>query len=92
MLNSPNLKILEDFSFEKDIDNLDNIFQNVLIELKNYLVLNPILQNIKFLYKSSKESENLRNNIFNIGVNRHFESGILVIEVFENYRQFLPIV
>ncbi len=87
-----NLKILEDFSFENDIDNLDNIFQIILIELKNYLVLNPILENVKFLYKSPKESENLRKNIFNIGVDRHFESGILVIEVFENYIQFLPII
>jgi len=90
MVKTPNLEILLDFAFEKDIANINNIFQNVLLELKDYLDLSPILQNVRILYNRTKAKENLK--ISNIGVNRYFESGILIIKIFENYKQFLPII
>lgn len=92
MLESPDLKLLENFSFEKDVGNINNIFQIILIEIQSYLDLNPILQNVKILYNRTKKIENVNAIIFNIGVNRHFDSGTLIIEIFANYRQFLPII
>lgn len=92
MLKAPNLKILEEFVFEKDIGNLDSIFQTILIEIKNYLEINPILQKVKILFIRTEKKNNINTQIFNIGVNKYLKDSFLVIEIFENYKQFLPII
>ena len=92
MLKLPNLNILEEFSFEKDIGNVNNIFQNLIIEIQNYLELNPILQYVKIIYKRTEKIESQNPLFYNIGVKRYFENKILVIEIFDNYKQFLPVI
>ncbi|MFX0057648.1 MAG: hypothetical protein ACFE85_09460 [Candidatus Hodarchaeota archaeon] len=84
---------LEVLSHEKDVSQIQNIFDNILSELISYLRLKPIYQKI-VIELVSKEKIGKEAKVFSldIGVEKFSQDDLLLIKILENYRKFLPFI
>ena len=92
-MESLNIEILKGFQKELDNQKTNVIFDNLIKEIQDYLNLEVITSEIEIL--SSKQKFNVeikRNNILDLGVKRYYQNGILIIEVFEEFEKYFPVI
>ncbi len=85
--------IFENLSGENLGEEINQLFNNLLIEIHNFLNLEIINSNLKLLYKNEKYNIQLnRKNILDLGVKRFFQNNTLFIEILDKNDKFLPFI
>jgi hypothetical protein len=88
-----NFSILEGLSQEESIEDLNQVFINLLNQLKNMLNLDLINSNVKIVYNEDEKGMNLDEiNVLDQGVSRIFQEDFLIIEINKEFKKFLPIL
>ncbi len=87
----PNL--LQNLPKEELNVKIEEIFDNLIVELKNYLKLSVLYPNVYILFhENKKKPENSQNHILDLSVLRNVSHNILTIEIFDDFKEFLPII
>ena len=93
MSNKPDFDILKDLTSFPNQKNLDLIVQALLNEIQIYIGLEPIIKKFKVVIRKKEIQESVDSKeIFRLGVNRYFQNNMLIVEVFDEYKNFLPII
>jgi len=88
-----NLEALKAISEESSIENINKTFKNILVGLSEYLLLDAINSQVKIVFNiNEKLNDQQETNVLDIGVNRSFENDVLIIEILNQYKRFLPII
>ncbi|MHA2007428.1 MAG: hypothetical protein ACW980_08920 [Promethearchaeota archaeon] len=90
MLDYPDFSVLDHLSEQETDYDLSLIIQSLLNDIKIYLKLDMNEQNIKFEVKSESSDKPLE--FFNIGVKRTNKDNLLLIEIYDEYENFLPFI
>ena len=79
---------------ENDIEkSINEVFSKILFKIRSYLNLKPISSTVEFIYKKNdSKTISKAQNIFDLGTNRYFVNDALYIEIFEEYKKFLPFI
>lgn len=88
-----NIEFLLNTSIENILSNIDTIFEKLLQEIKSYLNLDLIYSNIKIIYNRDYNiSDDLKGDIFKIGVKRTKKNNSLTIFISQDYKKFIRII
>ena len=88
-----NSELLINTSIDNIILNLDIVFKNLIQEIKYYLNLDLIYSDIKTtFYEESKKPDNLKEDIFKIGVKKTQKNKSLAIYISSQYKTFIRII
>ncbi len=85
------LNLLENIEELDNIESINQIYQNLLNELRFYLNLENCVPKVKIIFNKRDNPELKDRDIFNIGVKRT-KNDFLIIEIFNSYKKFLPII
>lgn len=84
--------ILEKIQEKNLVENINQIFQDLLIELQFFLNLDFFPQ-VKILYNKIKVLSIIEKpDVFNLGVKRSFKNGLLTIEFFAEQKKYCSII
>jgi len=87
------LNILNQLSNGFGINRIQNIFELIITDLRGYLGIKPVDENVKIKVLSENSREMGKNFvILDLGVNRRRENNSLLIEIFEKKKDFLPFI
>lgn len=87
------ISILENISEETTEEEINRIFLKLCEELQDYLNLEIIDSNINIIYrKGDYESGSQERNILDFGVQRKNQNESLIIEIFDKYIKYFPII
>lgn len=92
-MSNPNIIILENLPKINIAENINQIFDELLIEVHSYLKLDIINPQVKIEYVSGtvvKKQED--NEVLDLGVKRYIKNNYLVIEILDTYEKFLPFI
>ncbi|MFX1494044.1 MAG: hypothetical protein ACFFBZ_07160 [Promethearchaeota archaeon] len=84
---------LEELSDGKGLDQIENVFNNLISEILDFLKLKPLYENIfleLIIEEKSKNGEYTQNLDF--GVERIVQNEDLTIKVYQTYNKFLPFI
>lgn len=93
MLRSSYLEVVKKLTGTLTPDNLNQLFQALLEELKTYLELDPFYNEVKIIIrKEFNEDPIIQNSFFNIGVERNLQDSTLEININNDYIRFIPFI
>ncbi len=88
-----NLDFLINTSIDNILANLDTIFEKLLNEIKFYLTFDPIYFDINIIYNDESElSDDLKEDIFKIGIKKIQKNNSLTIYISKSYKKFIRII
>ena len=92
-MNTLNLNVLETLTEKNIAENIDQIFIELLNELKFYLKLDIINSQVKIKYVSEDIARKQEaTEILDLGVRRNREETYVEIEILDSYKKFLPLI
>lgn len=88
-----NISILENLSEETTEEEINRIFLKLCEEIQESLNLEIIDSNINIIYRKGKYvSESQKENFLDFGVIKRDQNESLIIEIFDEYKKYLPII
>ncbi len=81
---------LEFLSKSEDSEEVNTVFQNLVVSLSSFLNFSPVHKNIRIELNGKKIGIN--NNPFDIGVIRESQEGIIQIKIIQENIKFLPFI
>jgi len=88
-----NIEFLINTSIEIILSNINSIFEKLHQEIKSYLNLDLIYSNIKIIYNGdNKISDDLKKDIYKIGVKKTQKDDSLTIYISKNNKKFIRII
>ncbi|MFX0030313.1 MAG: hypothetical protein ACFE8B_13965, partial [Candidatus Hermodarchaeota archaeon] len=88
MLKELDLSILDNLAEEFSQENLNLIGKKLLVQIKNYLELEPYFQNLEFIINKEPDKKQSFMDIFNIGVKKFVENKDLTLEFYNEYKNY----
>jgi len=93
MIEVTDLQILGNINGEKSYNDLNKPFQRLLKNIQEYLNLKPFHENVQIMITKDKRMNLSKSeDIFSIGVNRHRQDKVLIIEIGENFSRFVDFI
>ncbi|MHA1724233.1 MAG: hypothetical protein ACTSXH_05260 [Promethearchaeota archaeon] len=87
------LNILKNLPEERINDQIEDIFINLVEELEIYLKSYSLFPNIRVVFHENEKRLSKENDeILDLGVLRNWNQDIFTIDIFDDYRELLPII
>jgi hypothetical protein len=90
VVKSPNFEVLKETSLCDDEIRLNQVFQNILDDIKIYLNLDLVNKRFKLHLIDTIETSDLDSTLFNRGFSTYIEKEVFHIELFKYYQKFFP--
>lgn len=85
-----NVDFLIEISIENLIRNINNIFNDLILEVKSYLNLDLLNKNLEWVpdFEASEYTE----SFFDIGIKKNHQNGLISICIYKSYLKFTPVL